>query len=197
MKVTMKRLSATIGICLSLLLVGCSTGNEAGNSANEATAPAAKNEATSTPTPEPAQKELSLKEKGTIGDWEISVKKLSIQNKVKRSNGIYYQARKGKTYAVLSVTVKNNGKEDDTFLPYAGIKGKMLQALLVVQDKDEYKPTPLMGYSKDLATKKIKSSEKKSGIIVFEIPKKDGKNKKNLKFTIEKGDEKLLYSLAK
>lgn len=198
----MKRLIAALCICLSLILVGCSEGSDeitssvggsstTENGANSASKP------TAAPTPEPAPKDLSLKDKGKVGDWEICVKKVDMKTKINNGKYRYFKAEKGQTYAVLTVTVKNTGKEKEKFLPYVGIKGKMVQALITSPDNQEFKPTQLLSYNKDVVDKSMEPSEKKSGIIVFQIPKKVAKDKKNLKLSFEKGEEKLLYSLGK
>ena len=144
-----------------------------------------------------AAKELSLKDEGKVGDWEICVKKVAVKNKINNGKYRYFKAEKGQTYVVLTVTVKNAGKEKEKFLPYVGIKGRMIQALITSADNQEYKPTQLLGYNKDLVDKSMNTSEKKTGTIAFQIPKKAAKDKKNLKLSFEKGEEKLLYSLGK
>ena len=199
----MQRLIAALCICLSLILVGCSeNSNEIANSSNGSSTTTendAKNASspTAAPTPEPAAKELSLKDEGKVGDWEICVKKVAVKNKINNGKYRYFKAEKGQTYVVLTVTVKNAGKEKEKFLPYVGIKGRMIQALITSADNQEYKPTQLLGYNKDLVDKSMNTSEKKTGTIAFQIPKKAAKDKKNLKLSFEKGEEKLLYSLGK
>lgn len=199
----MKRLIVTLCICLSLILVGCSEDSNEITSSSDGASATTENDAknasspTAAPTPEPAAKELSLKDKGKVGDWEICVKKAAVKNKINNGKYRYFKAEKGQTYIVLTVTVKNAGKEKEKFLPYVGIKGKMLQALITSSDNEEYKPTQLLGYNKDLVDKSMNTSEKKTGTIAFQIPKKAAKDKKNLKLSFEKGEEKLLYSLGK
>lgn len=197
----MKRLIATLCICLSLVLVGCSeNSNEITGSSNGSSATTendAKNTSSPTAAPTPAAKELSLKDKGKVGDWEICVKKAAVKNKINNGKYRYFKAEKGQTYVVLTVTVKNAGKEKEKFLPYVGIKGKMIQALITSSDNEEFKPTQLLGYDKDIVDKSMNASEKKTGTIAFQIPKKAAKDKKNLKLSFEKGEEKLLYSLGK
>ncbi len=184
-------------------MVGCSeNSNEIANSSNGSSTTTendAKNASspTAAPTPEPAAKELSLKDEGKVGDWEICVKKVAVKNKINNGKYRYFKAEKGQTYVVLTVTVKNAGKEKEKFLPYVGIKGRMIQALITSADNQEYKPTQLLGYNKDLVDKSMNTSEKKTGTIAFQIPKKAAKDKKNLKLSFEKGEEKLLYSLGK
>ncbi len=198
----MKRLIVTLSICLSLILVGCSENSNDITSSSDGTSTTTENDAknasspTAAPTPEPA-KELSLKDKGKVGDWEICVKKAAVKNKINNGKYRYFKAEKGQTYVVLNVTVKNAGKENEKFLPYVGIKGRMIQALITSSDNQEYKPTQLLGYNKDLVNKSMNTSEKKTGTIAFQIPKKAAKDMKNLKLSFEKGEEKLLYSLGK
>ncbi len=191
----MKKEIAVFAICASVLMTGCSIEELAEKMGNQT--PSATAQATPTATPGPVEKKLSLKQKGTIGDWEVTVKKLEVKRKIANGKYRYFQAKKGKTYAVFHTTVKNNGEKADTFVPFVGYANKVVQIKLLDQDQNEYKVTQLMAYDKDLVSETIQASAKKSGVLAFEIPKKAGKNKKKLVLSFEKGDEKLLYSMEK
>ena len=78
-----------LGTCLTLLLAGCSSpAKDIAETVKNVT-----NNSDPTPTPEPtgtpAPKEtkLALGKKGSIGDWDIRVKKAEIRTKIK--NGKY------------------------------------------------------------------------------------------------------------
>lgn len=183
----------------SLVVTGCSAGDvvsQFGDNASATEAPAVM-QAAPTATPEPKETVLAIKETGTIGDWEVCVKKASVKNKIMNGKYRYFKPAKGKTYVVFNLSVKNNGSKQANFLPYAGLAGKMVRAILVDTGENEYKPMQLLSYDKDMVGKSIKPSKKESGIVVFEVPKKVGKDKDNLELTIGTTQERLLYSVGK
>lgn len=185
-------------VCASLIVTGCSA-EEVANKLNSGstTTEAPATEATPTATPGPKETVLALKETGTVGDWEICVKKAAVKSKIMDGKIRYFKPTKGKTYVVFDLSVKNNGTKKEEFLPRVGLKNKMVQAILVDANEEEYKPIQLLAYDKDIVTKSIKPSKKKTGIVVFEVPKKVGKDKDNLELQIGTMQEKLLYSVGK
>lgn len=185
-------------VCASLIVSGCSAEKVVDKLNNGSTVTAAPaTEAAPTATPGPKETVLALKESGTIGDWEVCVKKASVKNKITNGKYRYFKPTKGKTYVVFNLSVKNNGAKEEDFLPRVGLKNEMVQAILVDTEETEYKPMQLLAYDKDIVTKTIKPSKKKSGILVFEVPKKVGKDKDNLELQIGTTQEKLLYSVGK
>lgn len=190
----MRKEIVALFVCASIFMTGCSAGDmedKLSESTPSATA------AVPTATPGPVEKKLSLKEKGTIGDWDVTVRKVAVKKKIINGKYRYFQAKKGNFYAVFSMTVKNKGEKEDKFLPFVGVVNRIVQAKVIDQSQKEYKPTQLMGYDKDIVAEVIKPGSKKTGIVVFEIPKKAGKNVKKLTLTFEKNKEKLVYSLGK
>lgn len=195
---TVKKRIAILAAAAVLLVTGCSAEEVASNLVNRSSpteAPAT--EAAPTATPGPKETVLALKETGTIGDWEVCVKKASVKNKITNGKYRYFKPTKGKTYIVFDLSVKNNGTKEGDFLPRVGLKNKMVQAILVDANEEEYKPIQLLAYDKDIVTKSIKPSKKKTGIVVFEVPKKVGKDKDNLELQLGTMQEKLLYSVGK
>lgn len=187
----MKKKIIAFFIGSSILMTGCSAEDRL-NQLAESTSSPTVTVAVPTATPGPVVKKLSLKEKGTIGDWEVTVKKVMAKRKITNGKYRYFQAKKGKTYAVYTLTVKNNGKKEEKFLPFIGVIGQIVQAKVVDQNKKEYKPTQLMGYDKDIVAQIIKPGSKKTGIVAFEIPQKVGKKVKQLTLTFEKDKDKLV-----
>lgn len=185
-------------ICTSMIVTGCSAGDVVNQmSSNSYATKAPATQAVPTATPGPKETVLAMKETGTVKDWEVRVKKVSVKNKIVDGKIRYFKPGKGKTYLVFSVSVKNKGSQQEQFLPSVGLKNRMMKAVLVDANEKEYKPMQLMAYSKDLLAKSIKPSEKKSGIVVFEVPKKLAKNKDDLELHIGTNQEKLLYSVGK
>lgn len=194
----MKKGIVTLVICVIVLIAGCSAMekvNNISNSTSSTPTPAAKE--TPTPTPGPVETKLSLKEKGTIGDWDVTVKKVAVKKKIANGKYRYFQAKKGMTYVVFDITVKNNGKKAEAFVPFVGLENQIVQSKVLDEKQNEYKPMQLLAYDKDIVSKTIQPASKKSGVLAFEIPKKAGKKKKKLVLSFEKKDEKLVYSMQK
>lgn len=196
----MKKTLLLLGACLCLTITGCSAKNLSKTVKNVAeNIPSSSDDATPTPavsaTPAPKAKSLKLGQKGTTGDWKISVKKAEKKAQIK--NGAYrvFKPQKGDQFICITATVRNNGKKKETFLPKIGYKGKMLTATLYFKDKYEYQPLELFSYDKDLVSTSVNPLSSKSGIIAFEVPKKVAKSKKTLTLKIGTESDYLLYSL--
>lgn len=179
-----------------VLTAGCSSEQLTETLSNiDKPTPASAETPAPTETPAPEQPVLSLGEKTTIGDWEVNVKSVSVKQKIKNGKYQYFKPGKGNTFLVVSMSSKNKGKKAAQFLPRFGMKDKTTVATLYYQTEYEYNPTELMGYKKDLTTKSIQPLTKESGIVVFEIPKKTAKSKKELTLGFQVGDESITYSL--
>lgn len=192
-------------LCSTLvLLAGCSaeqaTNTSTGTSGSDnksASSPVATTEAASTPaeTTAPDASELSLGDKGTVGDWKITVKKAAVKQKINASKYRYFKAKKGTSYVVVTLSARNNGKKEAQLLPRVGTVNDTITATLHYQDEYEYKPSQLIGYDKDLTTKSIQPLSTKSGIVVYEVPKKVAKDKKQLTLTIGTPSDSITYTL--
>lgn len=196
----MKKKTFILLTCGALLLSGCSSTsltNAVNNAINEATNQSSKAVETASPTntPGPKETQLSLKGKGSVGDWKICVKKVSITQKIKNGSYHYYMANKGKAFVLFSLSVRNTGKESESFLPMVGYENKMVKATLYYKDEYEYSPTELLSYDKDFVGTIIQPLTTENGVLAFEVPKKIAKKKKNLKFKIGTKNESLIYSL--
>lgn len=195
----MKRRVLLLTVCTTLLvLTGCSTNQlsetvttitDTGSSPTVSEAPAA------TATPAPEAETLSLGKKTTLGDWKICAKKATVKQKIKNGKYQYYKPGKGKSFVVISLSARNNGKKTAAFLPRIGYKNEAVFSTLCYKDEYEYSPTELLSYDKDLTTEKIQPLSTESGVLAFEVPKKVAKSKKNLvlKFTLD--DQTVSYSI--
>lgn len=150
-----------------------------------------------TATPGPKETVLALKKKGTAGDWEMCVNKMSVTKRINDGKYRYFKPNKGKVYVAFSMSVKNKGKKAATFLPRLGMKDEMIQGRLRDEKGKEYDMVQLIGYSKDLVYESVKPSEKKKGIITFEIPKKMAKKAKSMTLELGTSEEKLVYNKLK
>ena len=194
----MKRKLVLFTICTALLFTGCSAGKLA-KTVKDVTDSATSSKETPEPTPagtpEPKVTKLALGKKGTIGDWKVCVKKADIKTQIKNGSYRYFEPSKGNKFVLLTMTVKNNGKKEEEFLPRVGYEDTLIMATLCYKDDYEYKPTELLSYDKDLTTKKITPLTTKKGVIAFEVPKNVAKAKKKLTVKIGTTKDYLVYQL--
>lgn len=195
----MRKLALVLA-CTFLCLAGCaseqsstpvkpSIENNAGDSNSSAAAD------TPAPTETPAPELLSLGKKATLLDWNICVKKAEVKNKIMTGKYLYFKPKKGNTFVVITMSAKNNGEKAEALLPSIGYQNKMITATLSSKDGDEFKPSALTGYDKDLAGKTIEASASKKGVVAFEVPKKVAKSKKDLTLKIGTVNESITYTL--
>ena len=198
----MKKKLFILAIGIIIASTGCSLANTAridkdiGDAVQDA-----ENAETASPAPstEPEIKEtkLALGKAGTVGDWKIKVTKISVKKKIENDTYRVYKPDKGESFIVVNLSVKNNGKEETTFLPRIGYKDQMISAKLIYKDEYEYMPIQLLSYDKDIVEKKVKPLATKKGIIVFEVPNKVAKKIKSIQFKIGLQNEKLIYKAKK
>lgn len=209
----MRKKFLVLAACAALAVTGCgapSTTNQTTSSttgqtsssestpntdAAEDTSGTASDAGDTAATEAPAETTIKLGEKSTVGDWKITAKKVQVTKKIKNGSYRYFEPSKGNSFVVVSLSVKNNGKEQAEFLPSVVYQDKSIYTSLLYQGDTEYKPTQLLSYDKDLTTKKIAPLAKSSGIIAFEVPKKVAKAKKELTLKFALGEESVVYDL--
>lgn len=195
----MKKKIITLTVCAAMALCGCSSTDKLTDAMKQAAEQAVQTTAAPTPeitaTPAPKQTNVVLGKKGTVGDWEFCVKKAAAKQQIKSGKYMGFKPGKGKTFIVLTMSVRNNGKKAETVFPSVGLENEMIRNLLYYNGEDEYKPTQLLSYDKDLMTKKIEPQKKKNGVVVFEVPKKVAKSFDKLTVKIGTNKDSLLYSL--
>lgn len=206
----MKKKIVLLGTCIALLCTGCGTSLDELTNNVVSNIEDAANDSTETETPSPEEegeaegedtgdsKEeelLSLGDKATVGNWKFTVKGISVKGKI--PNGDYYafEPDKGEKFVCINISVKNNGKEEATFLPRIAYNDEVI-AQLYYEDY-EYKATELVSYDKDLCGESIKPLTTKKGIIAFAVPAKVAKKKGKLTLKIGTADESVTYSLKK
>lgn len=193
----MRKKALLLITCAAFICVtGCSSNNLTETLSNVAeSTPASTATPAPTETPVPEAPTLVLGKKGTVGNWEINAKKVSVKQKINNGKYTYFKPSKGNSFVEITMSVKNKGTKAESFLPRVGMQDKAIIATLYYQDEYEYSATELMGYDKDLTTESIQPLTKENGILVFEVPKKASKSKKELKLTFKVGDESISYAL--
>ena len=208
----MKKKAFILALCTSLLLCGCASNDELADAIKQAADQANQSLATEAPadpagsgsdstgtadSEEPsdsAETELSLGDKGTVGDWNITVKKAAVKNKINDKFRVF-KPNKGDTFIVANITAVNTGSEDATLFPMVGITGQMVTATVCTADGTEYQPTQLLAYDKDIINKSLKPKKKTNGLLAFSVSKKDAKSLKKLTLKIGNDETMLSYSL--
>ncbi len=195
----MKKKVIAMLTCTALFLTGCSMSDSVTDTIKKAADKASSNTAETTEptgTPAPETKKLALGQSGKVKDWKITVKKVSFPKHI-NNGSLQFKPHSGKTFVVVSMSAKNNGKQESTLFPRVGLKNKMVTATLIDKNNETYQPTQLLGYDKDIVTKSFKPQSGKKGIICFEVPKKAAKEKNNLQLKIGTVDSSLVYPIKK
>ena len=198
-------LLATLTCTAAIALSGCSasTARRAAKLIDTVSDQVAENNTTvteaptATPEPTPATTQLKLGDKAQVGDWTFKVKNVSTKKVFKISDYTGYKPADGNIFVCLSMSVENKGGEESKFLPMVGLENTMITAILYYQDQYEYKPSDLTSYDKCLTNEYIKPLNKKSGVVVFEVPKKVAKNLKQATVKIGTVNENVVYPLTK
>ena len=197
----MRKLALVLA-CTFLCLAGCASEQPSNpvkssieNNAGDSNSSAAADTPAPTESPAPAAEILSLGKKATLGDWKICAKKAEVKNKIMTSKYLYVKPQKGNTIVIVTLSAKNNGDKAETLLPKVGMQNTMITAILSSKDGEEYKPSDLMGYDKDLIGDTIKAGASKTGVIAFQVPKKAAKNKRDLTLKIGTVAESITYTL--
>lgn len=201
----MKKTIVLFAACTAFFMAGCSTTDltQLSDTTTETAAPqtdAAADSQTESAAPEdstaaPEETVASLGDKITVGEWKITAKKASVQDKIKNGKIQYFKPNKGKSFVVISLSAQNTTEETAEFLPMIVYENKSSSAVLYDKNGEEYKPSQLIAYSKDMTTEKIEPGKTKKGILVFEVPKKTAKSKKNLTLQFKSQGESASYTL--
>lgn len=107
----------------------------------------------------------------TLNDWTITVTDMKIVKSIEADYGAFLPNEDGNKFLQIFVTVDNDGKESDTFLPYVCM-GDDVYAKVFFTGDYEFSSTNLIGYDHELHNTSINPLSSKTGEIVFEIPEK-------------------------
>lgn len=103
-----------------------------------------------------------------LKDWEITVTDFKIVDSISANYGTFSPDEEGNKYAQVFVSVTNNGKQADNFLPSYGY-GDDVNAKLLYGNGYEFSATNLLGYSNEMHDSTINPLSSKSGEIAFNI----------------------------
>lgn len=191
----MKRKIATLILfgAMMMSLAACSSPE------GENTTPQGSNEPeVSEPTNSPSEAvtenpNLAIGNTAEIGSWSVSVTSFEYSTRI--DNGYsYFSPDDGNQYAVVSMTVTNNGTSSATFWPSFSL-GDDISGIIVYDGKYEYSSTQLLAYDDDLHDESMNPLTTASGVIVFEVPETVVNGEGALTITISAGSDSATFSL--
>lgn len=137
---------------------------------------------------------LAIGETATLGDWEISVTDFSFTTKIDVNQYLYFTPDEGNQYAIVSLSVTNNAKESDTFLPSFSTTSDV-HAKICYGDGYEYSSSYLIGYDKDLHDSSMNPLTSKEGVIIFPVPDLVANSEDELLLILSQGNKEIIFTL--
>lgn len=125
-------------------------------------------EVTPEPTPE-AQEVFSTGSEIALGDWAITVTGMDFAPTIPNGDYMEFTPEEGNQFLVVHISITNNGKESDTFLPSFSINGDVTTRVLY-GDGYEFSSTSLLGYDKEMHDSALNPLSSKEGDIAFDVP---------------------------
>lgn len=157
-------------------------------------------EETEAPQEEESQQEESDETIYEIGgsaslqDWTISVTDAKIVDSVSGDYLSYNPNEEGNKYLQVFVTVNNDGKKADSFLPSFGI-GDDVSSKVLYSDGYEFTATNLLGYNNELHDSTINPLSSQTGEIFFEIPGTVAESTEELIIQFSSGNDTLKFKI--
>lgn len=112
---------------------------------------------------------IAMNTPAALGDWEITVTGMEFMTSVSTSEYTAFNPDEGNQYLMVSVSVTNNGKEADTFLPSLSL-GDDVSAKVMYGDGYEFSATNLLAYDREMHDATLNPLSSKEGDIAFEVP---------------------------
>lgn len=128
-----------------------------------------------------------------LKDWEISVTDFTMVDSIAWEYGSF-KPDEGNKFAQVFVTVTNNGKQSDSFLPSFGF-GDDVCSKIIYGDGYEFSASNLLGYSNDLHDSTINPLSSKTGEIAFQIPQSVSDGTEGLILQFISGNDKVEFKV--
>jgi hypothetical protein len=103
-----------------------------------------------------------------LGDWLIRVNDFSYSKTVLFDTLHECEAKEKYVYCIVSISVKNNGKEEKAFMPIVSANGE-LQAL-IKWDGGRYNRSELLLVDDPISSTPVAQDETITGNLIFEVP---------------------------
>lgn len=146
----------------------------------------------SEPDPDP-QNTAFVEQSKTIDDFGVSVTNFYFTDEISSGALTAFTPSEGNQFAVVEVTVTNNGTEANTFLPYLALSNDTNAVLTFGEYK--YSRTVLIGYEKDVTESLIQPLASFNGIIAFEVPQAVYESTDPLVLTIQSYNETIDFDV--
>lgn len=129
-----------------------------------------------------------------LKDWEISVTDSKIVESIAASYGSYSPETEENRYLQIFVSVANNGKQADTFLPSYGF-GDDVRAKVIYGEGYEFSATNLLGYSNEMHDSTVNPLSSKDGEIAFDIPEVVANSEEELLLQFTSGNDTVTFKI--
>ena len=130
----------------------------------------------------------------SLKDWTINVTDAQIVDSIAADYGSFEPKEEGNKFIQVFVTVNNDGKQADRFLPSYSI-GDDVNAKILYSDGYEFTATNLLGYSNDLHDSTINPLSSQTGEIAFEIPSTVAESTDELLIQFSSGNDTLKFKV--
>ena len=130
----------------------------------------------------------------SLKDWTINVTDAQIVDSIAADYGSFEPKEEGNKFIQVFVTVNNDGKQADRFLPSYSI-GDEIKTKILYSDGYEFTATNLLGYSNDLHDSTINPLSSQTGEIAFEIPSTVAESTDELLIQFSSGNDTLKFKV--
>ena len=130
----------------------------------------------------------------SLKDWTITVTDTKIVDSIAMDYGSFSPKEEGNKYLQVFVTVNNNGKQANNFLPTITV-GNMVKAKVLYADGYEFTSSNLLGYSNDLHDSVINPLSSRTGEIAFEIPSSVAESDEELLIQFSSGCDAIKFKI--
>lgn len=195
MKKTFYAMAAAL--CMIAGMASCSADSSQSTAASTpaaSSAPASSVAAQSETVAEPEAESFSIGETSTLGNWGITVTGFEVTDRIEADYSGYFSPEEGNHYGVVSLSVINNGKESDTFLPSFALSGDV-SAGIYFGDGYEFASTMLLAYSKDIHNSALNPLSSKEGVIIFSLPDVVTSSEDPLTLVFVAGSDTVTYAI--
>lgn len=136
----------------------------------------------------------NIGDSASLKDWTISVTDAQIVDSIAADYGAFNPNEEGNKFIQVFVTVNNDGKQADNFLPSISMKDNV-SAKVLYSDGYEFTATNLLGYSNDLHDSTINPLSSQTGEIAFEIPSTISDSEDELLIQFSSGNDLLKFKI--
>lgn len=180
----MKKTIVLLGMLACVSLTACTNSNDSNSDTKSATDISTTQTEKET---EPTETIYNIGDTVSLKNWSIVTTDAKTVDKIYLDYGSF-SPDSGNMYAQVFVTITNNGKEADQFLPSFST-GDKVSAKLLYGDGYEFSATNLLGYDAEMHDSTINPLSSLSGEIAFEIPESVASSAEELLLQFKAGND--------